>query len=337
MDLLDFDGRTQSVVETSSSVPTLRTANSSASYPLEELLSFDSAAVESQPDLLDTMKDLRIGASSSYTSVQSAPEISGNPFDVFDSSSSVLGVEPATKIITSGIIPLSQPQTALSFPSAAVNPSPPLVHLQQVQQASRLINQSVAPQGPSFVTPPQVPAKFDPYQRHVIEPSSGTPPSNNTVPVFQQQQQTSYNNIMQPPHSTQQAAVSMMVAHQQRFIQVRSVKDAGHHQLQQHLPSATFTQEQQCRQLQGSSNLPPYLPQPGHQASLQQPSVVSGSVSYHGAGNMQVPSLNYQQQQLSPSNPDNSNFQRQLLGPNSTQQRTEQYKSHIQFDPFASK
>jgi hypothetical protein len=337
MDLLDFDERTQSVVESSSSVPTLRMANSSASYPLEELLSFDSAAVESQPDLLDTMKDLRIGASSSYKSVQSSPEISGNPFDVFDSSSSALGVEPVTKRSTSGVMPMSQPQTALSFPSAAVNPAPPLVHLQHVQQHSRLINQSVAHEGPSFVTAPQVPAKFDPYQRHGIEPSSGTPPSNNTVPLFQQQQQASYNNTMQPPHSTQQAAVSMMVAHQQQFIQVRSVKDAGHRNLQQHLPSATFTQEQQCRQLQGSSVLPAYLPQPGQQASLQQPSGVSGSVSYYGAGIMQVPSLNYQQQQLSPSISDNSNFQRQLLGSNSTQQRTEQYKSHIQFDPFASK
>lgn len=326
MDLLDFDGGNNSLNHSSTTTPVLQTVNSSVSYSLDELLSFDSATTEPKPDILHTMKDLQIEASASYASEKFGPEFSGNPFDllgVSTSSSAVKVPESDAKILMTGPMPTFQPQAVSSFKLGGVNPTNPFFPPQQMHHLASMTNQSSAPLGSSPFTTQQRTSNFDPY---VACERDLTPANSYTLPTFQQQQQQQQhhleksNDILQPLYSTPQAAVSLMVAQQQQqFVHVRGSTDGGHRHVQPHLASTAVMQGQHHHQLHGNagSSL--------QQASAQQQSSMSipFSLPHYGVGNVQMPSI-----------PDNSNPQRQLQGLN-TRQKNQQNKANIQFDPFA--
>jgi hypothetical protein len=282
------------------------------------------------------MKDLHIGASASYISVKSVPEFSGNPFDLLgvSTSSSALGApESDTKIITTGSMPMLQPQTVSIFKSGGVNSTPPILPPQQGHHLPTMVNQSSVPLSSSHFTTQQSSSNFDPYNAY--EPSPGlTPINNSSIPTFQQQQHfekyiTNSKDISQPPYPTHQAAASLMVAQQQQqCVHLRSSADGGHRHMQPLLPSTAIIQGQHHHQLPGNaiSSL--------QKASVQQQSSMPRPFPHYGAGNVQKPSVSYQELHSSPTIPDNSHPQRQLQGTYSMQ-KTEQYKSNIQFDPFA--
>lgn len=340
MDLLDFDGNTNSAV-ISAAPPVLRTAASASSCGLDELLSFDSATeVSQQPSLVTSMRDL--GVASAASNKQVVPEGSCNPFDPFDASSrSFSSTQSPAKIdgIASSMAGTQPIRTVSS--SGPVMPVHPLTTQQQQQPhmvpPSPLFYQSVqSPYGP----PPgsqQVHLAYDPYQQQNLQPSQIRPISSdmNGKQVFQHHNHpaiTSQQNVVtQPSSSTYQIPAPLPVAQPSQRQQISQYNGfAG--QPQQFLPQQQqFSPVQQLHPQQRGYQP---QPQPGQQphGALPPPAFIGLQKASQQSNVM----WNQQPPLSAPSNNMNGISQRQNILHNQAQQQ-QAAKPHIQFDPFAAK